>query len=258
MNRRQLFKTISLGGIAALGLKESAMTQPVSHGYPDWGRQTAASDIVVVNSIGLNLTALTQTAIFFVGNLPYLYVRISSASSSNVGIAWFADAAGTISLFGDVVTASTGGDGTQCIPVRGPYVRFTLERGAYPGTVNFQAIMVSTPFAVYGGLSGENVLIEVDNVSVAAAATLTVDATSTRGGWIHWGCDIFNAAFFFARLYAVDFGGTAHLLHTIYRPGTQVGGMMLAPALPLRVVLNNNDGVAHFVSSSVAHHPFYP
>lgn len=231
------------------------MTQPVSHGFPDWGRQLAASDIVIQNSLGLNLTALTQTAVYFVGNMPYMYIRLSSVAQAQVSIAWFADAAATISLFGDVMVTPLGSEATQCVPVRGPYVRFALERSAYPGTVNFQAIMVSTPFDVYAGTSGENVLISVRGQAVPGLTVVTSDAVATRWGWIYWKADYEAAGLYRHELFAVDFSGALHMLDFISNANRAASGRVLpAPALPLRVISLNGDAAPNNLWVSVEHY----
>lgn len=229
---------------------------PLGHGYPDWGRQTAASDIQVVNSVGLNLTGLTQLGVFPVHNLPYLYVRTDSASSTNLGLAWFADSAATISLTGDTITTAVGGSAIQCVPVRGPFVKLTIERGAYPGTVTVQVFMVPKPFNAYAGTAGETNLIESNAVAIAGPGLLQLNATETRGGRIFWNGEIENAAAMIIRLYAVDFAGTTHLIDFTRENGRSMPRMIFAPALPLRVDLQNLDGVAHNSFCVVTHHPF--
>lgn len=234
------------------------MTTPITHGFRDFGRQTARADVQVFNSLGLNLVALTQTAVVFVGDIPYMYVRMSSTSSTNLGISWFADAAGTVSLFGDVMTTATGGEAIQCIPVRGPYVRFTLERGAYPGTVNFQAFMVPVPFNVYAGTDGENTLISVDGTVIPAGTAVAFDAINTRGGWIHWNAFLDGGTITLQRLYAVDFTGVQHLIAVADNGNAGAGSIAFAPALPLRILINNANVVDLSAFAVVTHHPFYP
>lgn len=232
------------------------MTTPLSHGFPDWGRQRAASDINILTLSSVNLVASTVYGPFFVGNMPYLYLRFDSASSMNVGIAWFADAAATQSLFGDVATTATGGECVVAIPVRGPYVRFTVGRGAYPGTVSVQAYMTPTRFNVYSGTDGETNLITIDGSTINAGATSTVNATSTRAGRVHWDATLVLGVVYLVRLYAVDFVGTLHLLGVIDSNTGRGGGVLYVPALPLRVLFSNFDGANKTAYLSVVHHPF--
>ncbi len=234
------------------------MTTPVAHGYPDWGRQSAKSDIEVLIMSGVSISGVTLSAVKFVGNMSYLYVRCSSASSMNVGISWFADEAATLSLFGDVVTTASGGDAVQCVPIRGPWVRFTFERGAYPGTINFQAYMTDVPFNVYAGTDGENNLIDVNATVVGAGATSTFNAIATRGNWVYWRGVLEAATSARILLLSVDFTGTTHLIDYANQDLASSGRMVLVPALPLRVTVFNNDGVGRDAFVSVVHHPFYP
>lgn len=234
------------------------MTSPLQHGFPDWGRQSAGSDILVAYEVGTNITGSTDYGPFFVGDSPYLYVSHSAAVATNLSIAWFADAALTQSLFGDVITTASGGEAQQCIPVRGPWVRFRAERSAYPGIHNLRVYRVPTPFNVYAGTDGENNLIEENGTAVGAGATSTFNATSTRGGWIWWKGILEAAASTRILLLSVDFTGATHLLDYGSQDAGGTGRMILAPALPLRVTVFNNDAVPRNAYVSVAHHPFYP
>lgn len=258
MRRRDALKAAGIGVLALLGLGVSALTSPVSHGFPDWNRSVAASDIQIFNNLALNLTGLTQTDVFFVGHMPYMYIRANSTSSVNVGVSWFADKAATISLFGDVITTTTGGEAIQSVPVRGPYVRFTLERGAYPGTIGFQALMTPVPFNAYSGTDGENTLISVDGTNVGAGVTSNFNATNTRGGWAYWHAHLETAAAFRIRLQAIDFTGVAHLIDIVPASVNQEGKMLFIPALPMRMQVFNADAVARTFFGTLVHHPFYP
>lgn len=234
------------------------MTTPLAHGFPDWGRQSGRSDILVAHQTGVNLTGSTDYGPYFVGDSPYLYVDHSAAVATNLGIAWFADEAMTLSLFGDVITTASGGEAKQCIPVRGPWVRFHAERSAYPGTHNLRVYKVSSPFNVYAGTDGENNLIDEQGTAVGAGATATYNATSTRGGWIWWKGLLEAAASTRILLLSVDFTGATHILDYGSQDSGGTGRMVFAPALPLRVTVFNNDGVARNAYVSVVHHPFYP
>lgn len=234
------------------------MTSPLAHDFSDWGRHQGNANILVEYQSGTNIVAATNYGPHFVGDSPYLYVSHSAAVATNLGVAWFADEAATQTLFGDVLTTATGGEVQQCIPVRGPFVRFTAERSAYPGTHNLRVYKVPSPFNVYSGTDGETNLIDVDGTSVAAGGTSTFNATNTRGGWVYWRGVLEAAASTRIRLLAVDFTGTTHLIDYCNQDLGGSGRMVLVPALPLRVVVFNNDAGNRDAYVSVVHHPFYP
>jgi len=229
---------------------------PVLQGAPDFLPQLASSNIQVIRK-SESIAALTTYPIVYVGNIPYMYVRISAAVAMNLGIAWFADSAGSQSLFGDVVTTNaTAADAIVCIPVRGPYVKFTVERGVYPGTINLDAFAVFSRFNVYAGTDGENILVSADGTSIAANSTASFLATTVRAGRISWTCEVENSASFLARLYCTDFTGTIHLLDAMREGARGMSRQTYAPALPLHVFVNNQVAAAHNAFVTVVHHPF--
>lgn len=229
---------------------------PVLQGAPDFLPQLASSNIQIIRK-SESIAALTTYPILYVGNTPYMYVRTSAAVAMNLGIAFFADAAGTQSLFGDVVTTSaTAADAMVCIPVRGPYVKFTVERGAYPGTINLDAFAVPSRFNVYAGTDGENTLIDTHSQVVGAGATVDIDATTVRSGRIFWRAVLEAATSVRIQLFAIDFTGTLHQLDYNSQDMSGTGRILYAPALPLRVRVFNNTASARDFYCSVVHHPF--
>lgn len=232
------------------------MTTPVQQGQPDWLRQLASANIEIIRK-SESISGLKTYGPLYVGNTPFIYLRADCATGMNVGVAWFADAAGTKSLFGDVVTTPAGGgDGKGCIPARGPFVKFTVERSAYPGTINLDAFAVPSRHNVYAGSDGENTLIEQDGVNVGIGATATYDATVTRWGRVYWRGVLEAATSSRIKLYAVDFTGATHLLDYCNQDLGSGGRMVLAPALPLRVTVFNNTAGILQAYVSVQHHPF--
>lgn len=258
MNRRDLLKTVALGGLGTLLLGAESMTTPTPHGFPDWGHQLAQSDLQILNVAAVNIAVQRVDGPFFVGNMPYMYCHALCANQAEVVLDWFADAAATIPLERDQLVTGIGGDVTQCVPVAGPYVRITTNVSVNPSQTTLRFYMTSSPFAHFATTGGLNTLISVDNALLGGGATVVLNATAARGGWITWRVTAFNAAIFLARLYAVDFAGGATLIDSINIPGFAGGGSMLAPAMPLRLSITNGDAGAHNYFASVVHHPFYP
>lgn len=258
MNRRALLKTLGLGGLGTLLLGAESMTTPTPHGFPDWGRQLAASDISLLNVNNVAIPGSRVDGPIFVGNMPYMYVHALCANQAEIVLDWFSDAAGTVPLERDQLVTGIGGDVTQCVPVAGPYVRITTNVSVNPSLTTLRMYMTSTPFAHFATTGGLNTLISIDNALLGGGATVVLNATAARGGWITWRVTAFNAATFLARLYAVNFAGAATLIDSINIPGFAGGGMMLAPAMPLRLSITNGDAGAHTYFATVVHHPFYP
>lgn len=238
-----------------MGLNTMTLPLPVTQGTPDFLPQLASANIQILRK-SESISALKTYPIVYVGNIPYMYIRISAAAAMNLGIAFFADAAGTQSLFGDVVTTSTtASDAMVCVPVRGPYVKFTVERGVYPGTINFDAFSVPSRFNVYAGTDGENTLIDVHPQAIAAGATVDINAITVRSGRIYFRAVLEASASARIQLFAVDFLGVEHMLDYSNQDMSSTGRLLYAPALPLRLRVFNNGAVLNLYAT-VTHHPF--
>lgn len=239
-----------------MGLTAMTNPIPVLQGQPDFLRQLASANIQILRK-SESIAALTTYPIVYVGNSPFMYVRITAAVGMELGIAFFADAAGTQSLFGDVMfNPATSGDAIACIPIRGPYVKFTVDRAAYPGTINIDAFAVPSRFNVYSGTDGENTLISSDATSIGAGGSLTLNAGAVRAGRITFNAELEGAASFIARLYCDNFAGGATFLGVIRESNAARSIQLYAPALPLRVLIQNQTAAAHNSFCSVVHHPF--
>jgi hypothetical protein len=229
---------------------------PVLQGAPDFLPQLASSNIQIIRK-SESIAALTTYPIVYVGNTPFMYIRISAAVAMNLGIAFFADLAGTQSLFGDVVsTRAFAADAMVCIPVRGPYVKFTVEREAYPGTINLDAFAVPSRFNVYSGTDGENALISQQNVVLGAGANITFQANTVRSGRAFWTADLRNAGTFICYLYAVNFLGVTTLLDYIDAPSRQRNRSVILPALPVQIQMFNLSAGPFEAFATLHHHNF--
>ncbi len=232
------------------------MTSPVSHGFPDWGRQRAASDISILSITNQVANPTIQSDVLFVGNMPYMFVEAVTAGRMAVDITWFADAGGIDNLGGDRLATPTGGDATVCIPVRGPYVRFDITATPAPQNVNLRVFMTPTRFNVQTDGQGNSTLITANGVILGAGANVTLSATVVRAGWGRWGGVLAGSTNMQMRLESVDFNGTVRLYDVIDSSGARTGGLVYVPALPMQIVIINGDPAAHAYHVALSVHPF--
>lgn len=155
------------------------MTSPVPHGYPDWARQSAESDMTVLYHVGEALAGATTLGPFFVGGMPYLYLAFSASGLRNrIQFSYYLDAAMTQLVDQDAVTISQNGGYTGSITVFGPYVTITIESSTYPQTYTAKVLMAPGARAATGANASAGQLAlgapanvpaatNVDNISVA-------------------------------------------------------------------------------------------
>lgn len=234
------------------------MTQPVSHGFPDWNRTVAASDIEVISQVGINIPGSQDFGPFFVGNMPYLFVECVPANRARVTLSWFADSAQTKPLNDDVLISPVGAGITQCVPIRGPYLLVSVEVSVNPTNTTLRVFMTPEPFAASAGLQGLNTLISVNGTNVGAGATVNFDTVETRGGWAYWHAHFETAVAFRIKLYSVSFTGALTLIDFVPASVNQEGKLLMIPATQMRIEAFNADGVARTLFAVLLHHPFYP
>lgn len=187
---------------------------------------------------------------FRIDGMPFLRVFFEgpAAVRARLTIRWWVDQAQNFSLGNDVVTTPTGGNTARAsFPVRGSWVDFVLEAGAYPNAVSLHAFLVQAQTSDNSGSNGTNHLISIDGTAVGAGATNTTDANSTRPGPGFWFAGFDGAAAAgLIRLYAVNMAGALTLLDAM-QPDMATNGTGHAiqiPAMPLRIVAFNGGAAA--------------
>lgn len=229
---------------------------PVQQGNPDWGRQIAYGAIKILQRSAATASG-TSVGPIYAGNLPFMYVRLSSIQPTELGIAWFMDAAGTQSLFGDVITIdATAADAMVCIPVRGPYVKFTFLHAGVTPTINLDVFSVPSRFNVYTLDGGKNVLVSGMNVNLAGGANTTVRASTVRAGRAYWSADLVGGVNFTIYLLSFDYLGVSTILD-VAKPANRASARYLfIPATPMGIQVFNQDAGAHDYQVSLLFHPF--
>lgn len=232
------------------------MTTPVTHDNPDWGRGLAGADILVTTMETVQITGPTDTARFFVGNTPYISVFfVSGAARGRVSLVWYTAQTGGTVVGADDVTAYNTATALGAFAVKGPYVAFTIEQSAYPDFITLRVVSTHAPIGLASGLAPIE-LISVDGTVIGAGANTTLNATAVRWGWGFWHGLFDDGAANRFRLYSLDFVGGQHLLDTMTDGGSRGGKVIPLPPAPVRIYVENFDGVARELFASVIHHPF--
>lgn len=229
---------------------------PVRQGNPDWGRQIAYGAIKILQR-STGTASGTSVGPIYAGNLPYIYLRLFCIQAVELSVSWFMDSAGTQSLFGDVVTVdATATDAIVCLPVRGPYVKFTfLHAGGNP-TISLDVFSVPSRFNVYTVNGGVNSLVVGMNVNLAGGANTTVRANTVRAGRGYWYADLVGGVNFIIYLLAFDYLGVSTILDVVKPANRASARYLFIPAMPMGIQVFNQDAGAHDYQVSLLFHPF--
>lgn len=234
------------------------MTQPVQHDFPDYARHLASSDVVVVNHNSELIAGDTVDPIKFVGHYQYVHVEgINGATGVKTILTWFADKDGLVLINIDSVDALAGVPYSVVFPVRGPFLQVTTMLAAYPNTFTTLITMMSQPATPFGGIFGDNSLInQLNGGPLGGGANVTLTANSVRGGEAHYEADLLLATTFVIYLYAVDFQGVQTPLSSVYSATRATPRQLYLPAQTIKVVVINQDAGAHDYRVLLSHKNF--
>lgn len=227
------------------------MSLPVSHGYPDWARQSAEQDVTLLYQTGTVLNAASNTATFFVGVMPYLSIFYNIATNrGRLTAFWCLDQAGTQVVGVDKFLTAAAGSVACNIPVLGPWVFFAREASAYPDTVDTRIVMAQAPRIPSDEPPFLPMLFNVEAAAVAAGATVNVNSVRTLPGLATLCVDTALATWT-AFLRALEFAGTFQYLYSLRNTSLPGPRLITLPATSVRLAFTNTTAAAGTFSASL-------
>lgn len=220
------------------------MTSPVLHGYPDFQRQSAESDISVLYLDTIVINGARTDGPLFVGGMQSLYVACTgSVTRTRVSFNFFLDKALTQPVDTDAIVVTAGGFYTGPVTVFGPYLQVVTEGSVYPNTVTVKILMAPGVQAATGPNGSAGELLHGNPTNVLATTTTTVLALPTWRGMAMCYAELPAVASEF-NLEAVQFSGAARLLYRLVGNGLREMAQIALPTDIIRVRLVNPSGAA--------------
>jgi hypothetical protein len=159
------------------------MGQPVSHGYPDWGRQASPTDIALIDISGQAIDGDTTLFEGYVGNTNYLniWANPSVGDFMEITVDFYTDAAFTQFVMANLFTVDAGFILALGIPVSGPYCRVQAFPQTSPQNLTLKLVTGVVPHSRLSGGGLEPRLIGASQ-NIGAGLTVNYDAgTATPG-----------------------------------------------------------------------------
>lgn len=237
------------------------MTQPISHGYPDYGRFEATSDVLLFGVTNVNINALTIYPRVFTGNLKYVMIYTgTNVTRKNVRLQWCDAETGGNTIAEDGLVQEAGRVENLVFPVLGPWLQLVVDLSAYADTHTLKVFSIPTGSSVVESLGVGTVLIQQALVAVAGGAVFNSSAvrlfageatlfTFTDGVVCSVHTQIRNLAGTWTTLYIssnIPAGG----------PANQILPVMIPP-VPVRLQFVNNDGVNRNFMGSLVGRPLH-
>jgi hypothetical protein len=232
------------------------VTAPVPHGYPDWGRQTPGSDVLLDQMIAVDIGTGVVRGPFFVGANQYVGIFVQgTVAGTQVFFNFFNDQAQNIALGRYSLDIANGGSASLTVPVRGPWLYVSYISAGAHSTIDSVLWTAAIDAKDLQNGSQSVCLYSLDAVSIGASTTRTDDLLDCWPGWgyLQGFC---NAASYSIRLYSRDFTGTLQLLDNNNAVLNKFGALIPLPPTPLRVVSVNGDAAARTLTVSLTVMPF--
>lgn len=235
------------------------MTAPVEHGYPDYGRYSARADVVLVKETGTVSNVITTRGPFFVGGNTHLaFEMFVSSGSVDVTFVYYQDQARTIELSQTNMSIQSANYCSMTVPVRGPWLYLILAPSITPFLFNLALWTAAGPSIGHPNVAGASILLSLDGVNIAAAATRTDDLEYVWPGEASWSADMPTATTFDIRLQAISASGAVTLLDHINQTTPQGRHTVFLPPMSLRVASHNADAGPRPIYATLLARPFDP
>lgn len=234
------------------------MTQPVPHGYPDYGRQASESDILIYEFEDFAFTGNILSDPLFIGNAPYLFVRVTSVANVRVSITWYTTPLANTTLGFDHVSTGDIGEASVNFAVRGTYIEiFTqIDPADEPEFVTVAVYAVRHPYNWLVDVDSPTHLIDAMNVNIAAGANQIFNAVVVRSGRVRWTADFQGATTFIVYVESVDFDGVVRRLDFVRAQARATSRELYIPPIPVRIRAFNQDAVLRELTASMVIDPF--
>lgn len=229
------------------------MTQPVAHGYPDYGRFASTVDKILLVVDDGAASGFPIHGRFFVGDAERLGI-IASLSVDNAEFSiefWSADTGGT-QMGGWAFGVRSGSKVDTTVPVAGPWVDVSLNPNGANPTYDLVLYTARAPVLNSVTSSRGNMLCTI-NQSIGAGAGVTVTSTRIWPGEAHWFCESAVAGWN-AQATSISFSGSVAVIDSFRSTVADgLGRQIFLPATNVQLIVNNTSaGAGTFRAAIVA------
>lgn len=211
--------------------------------------QTSVSKVLVYDQTVTQTVVLLDHGTFFVGNMPYVYIKLSiplGVGGARLSLAWYSDK--TLTDFIGQDNADSRGDiwAQGAIPVLAPYLRLFTSTDIQPRQIHVEVWQTQQAVTTFDGAAG-NSLIAIDQFLVGAGTVVAFDAATVRWGWGYWYADLETPiGGRRIKLQATDYAGNRTLVDVVLASKESQKTLLLLPPQPLRIEVNNVGAAANF------------
>lgn len=237
------------------------MTQPISHGYPDYGRYSATSDIEIADIVADVVNPNRAYGPFFVGHTLFMCLSMTATTGRfNYLLSYSKDNPSTKVVASQQAVAPQGGPSRLVFPVLGPWLTITATPHAAPGTHTMYAFTVPSGASIVGPVGTDPLFNSGGFFNIGAGGNATFLFSHMFQGeasvWTHT-----TAANGLIEIQCIDGTGTPALLACgsntgVGNPKEEHFDIMLPPRA-LQIQCFNNDAATKEFAFSIIGRPGY-
>jgi hypothetical protein len=224
------------------------MTQPVGHGYPDWGRYVSRADKLLLSTGTVASDVPVDYDLSFVGDVEAIGIFLNATTQGQTfQFKWNEQPGGVGQFTSTQFELVAGVTADRFIPVLGPYCTVRVTPAAAGGSHSLSAWTGPRGAIAMDALASRNVLINATAVNVLAAGVDTRNASRVWPGEAFWTVSSL-AATWRAVLNMRTAAGAVTTIDSMQ--GTAAGTLSHQVFLPLRamqvVYTNTSAGAANY------------
>lgn len=236
------------------------MSQPLQHGYPDWGRYSArATQLFFHDTITANPSGAAPTWVFpFVGGVPWLGIEVSNNPDAYVfcGVSFWSDRTFTTKVGEFDLNIVQDGFASWAFPTRGPFVAILLQTAVVATDVQLKVFEATAPGPVDLNIRGDAILIRsvsgANTITAGSSKVETANKTWPSRALLHINVDDEGTPWRAVLSQLVGLSGLA-------RPFLEVGDTcskwvsqeVLLPSEPVQLEIFNDDTASHTFTYSL-------
>lgn len=231
------------------------MTDPIVHGYPDFGRYQAQADKVFVDVNDPDIDAQETYGPFFVGDVPAFGIFFSvSTGSFRVFIDYADSILFTVTTDSHRIELRPGDTASLQLPTLGPWVRVRVDPQAANQAFLMTLWAASLPFRPNGGLADANRLYSSNAQNVPVGVTNLDVSRIWPGEAILY--TRLPVATIDVRLKATFASGSTILLAGMPLAVGDAERRVFLPPMHLFIELNNTSGAVQTILISLTANPW--
>jgi hypothetical protein len=235
------------------------MTTPAPVGTADWNTTFASAKSVLLHFQGRTLNGSESFGPFTVGNFHSVGLQCDASSNNiNVLLQWFIDQAMTIELTRDQIEAVQFNTFDQTIVVKGPFLKVTVQALPVNPAIYDMLLYEATDSSTPQRFPTDNLLLEVNGLSVAASSIQTRFASKVYLGPASLVAYSSDGTSWFIEVLALRAGNITEFISRIDNTFPKAHHQLYLPSCTVQVNMHNLDASARTFYVGMSTKPLYP